>query len=108
MGPACAHLRSTSAWDNCLEGFDLATETVVTSAPVVSGTLFRIHRSKKLVPRVVRYLTRATAAPDSNCMAKGLNVGDEVAIDATIIRRVPDDRISVSIPTYGFPAFRSR
>ncbi|MER9436549.1 hypothetical protein EOA13_32345 [Mesorhizobium sp. M7A.F.Ca.US.011.01.1.1] len=36
-------------------------------------------------------------------MARGLNIGDEVAIDATIIRRVTDDRISVSIPTYGFP-----
>ncbi|WP_352596823.1 hypothetical protein [Mesorhizobium australicum] len=41
-------------------------------------------------------------------MASGLNIGDEVAIDATIIRHVTDDRTSVSIPTYGFPAFRSR
>lgn len=36
-------------------------------------------------------------------MARDLDIGDEVAIDATIIRRVTDDRISVSIPTYGFP-----
>lgn len=37
-------------------------------------------------------------------MAKGdIKVGDEVAIDATVRRRVTDDRISVSIPTYGFP-----
>ncbi|MFD2053788.1 hypothetical protein ACFSQT_12040 [Mesorhizobium calcicola] len=32
-----------------------------------------------------------------------MNIGDEVAIDATVIRRVTDDRISVSIPSYGFP-----
>ncbi|TIO72115.1 hypothetical protein [Mesorhizobium sp.] len=36
-------------------------------------------------------------------MAKGIKVGDEVAIIATVRRRVTDDRISVSIPTYGFP-----
>lgn len=36
-------------------------------------------------------------------MAKGIKVGDVVAIDATVRRRVTDDRISLSIPTYGFP-----
>ncbi|MER8746007.1 hypothetical protein NKH54_23405 [Mesorhizobium sp. M1004] len=36
-------------------------------------------------------------------MVSGLKIGDEVVIDATIIRRVTDHRISVSIPTYGFP-----
>jgi hypothetical protein len=37
-------------------------------------------------------------------MAKGnLNVGDEVAIMATVRRRVTESRISVSIPSYGSP-----
>ncbi|TIO62926.1 hypothetical protein [Mesorhizobium sp.] len=36
-------------------------------------------------------------------MARGLKVGDEVAITATVRRRVTEDRISLSIPTYGFP-----
>ncbi|CDX45668.1 hypothetical protein [Mesorhizobium sp. ORS 3428] len=36
-------------------------------------------------------------------MARGINIGDEVAITATVRRRVTDDRISVSIPAYGFP-----
>ena len=37
-------------------------------------------------------------------MAKGsINIGDEVAITATVRRRVTEDRISVSIPSYGFP-----
>ncbi|SFP98520.1 hypothetical protein SAMN03159463_05317 [Mesorhizobium sp. NFR06] len=37
-------------------------------------------------------------------MAKGsINVGDEVAITATVLRRVTEDRVSVSIPSYGFP-----
>lgn len=36
-------------------------------------------------------------------MAKGFNIGDEVAITATVRRRVTEDRISVSIPSYGFP-----
>jgi hypothetical protein len=35
-------------------------------------------------------------------MAK-LGIGDEVAITATVRRRVTDDRISVSIPSYNFP-----
>lgn len=34
-------------------------------------------------------------------MAKGLKIGDEVAITATVRRRVTEDRVSVSIPTYG-------
>ncbi|RWI60232.1 MAG: hypothetical protein EOQ93_02940 [Mesorhizobium sp.] len=36
-------------------------------------------------------------------MAKGIKIGDEVAIVATVRRRVTEDRISVSIPSYGFP-----
>lgn len=36
-------------------------------------------------------------------MAKGIKVGDQVAITATVRRRVTEDRISLSIPTYGFP-----
>ncbi|TGS79735.1 hypothetical protein EN818_30995, partial [Mesorhizobium sp. M3A.F.Ca.ET.175.01.1.1] len=36
-------------------------------------------------------------------MARGIKVGDEVAITATVRRRVTEDRVSVSIPTYGFP-----
>lgn len=37
-------------------------------------------------------------------MAKGqFNIGDEVAITATVRRRVTEDRVSVSIPTYNQP-----
>lgn len=36
-------------------------------------------------------------------MARGINIGDEVAITATVRRRVTEDRVSVSIPSYGFP-----
>jgi hypothetical protein len=37
-------------------------------------------------------------------MAKGsINTGDEVAIVATVRRRVTEDRVSVSIPSYSFP-----
>lgn len=36
-------------------------------------------------------------------MARGINIGDEVAITATVRRRVTDDRVSVSIPSFGFP-----
>lgn len=36
-------------------------------------------------------------------MARGIKLGDEVAITATVRRRVTEDRISVSIPSYGFP-----
>ncbi|WP_348627824.1 hypothetical protein [Mesorhizobium sp. M1A.F.Ca.IN.022.04.1.1] len=36
-------------------------------------------------------------------MAKGLNIGDEVAITAKVRRRVTEDRVSVSIPSYGQP-----
>lgn len=35
-------------------------------------------------------------------MAKGINIGG-VAITATVRRRVTEDRVSVSIPSYGFP-----
>ncbi|MER9657413.1 hypothetical protein NKJ26_28815 [Mesorhizobium sp. M0152] len=36
-------------------------------------------------------------------MARGIKVGDEVAIMATVLKRVTDDRVSVSIPGYNFP-----
>lgn len=36
-------------------------------------------------------------------MAKSVKVGDEVAIMATVRGRPIEDRISLSIPTYGFP-----
>ncbi|RUW77287.1 hypothetical protein EN786_25360 [Mesorhizobium sp. M4B.F.Ca.ET.143.01.1.1] len=36
-------------------------------------------------------------------MAKGIKIGDEVAVPATVRRRVTEDRVSVSIPSYGFP-----
>ncbi|TPJ30156.1 MULTISPECIES: hypothetical protein [unclassified Mesorhizobium] len=37
-------------------------------------------------------------------MAKGsINIGDEVAITATVRRRVTEDRVSVSIPSYSQP-----
>ncbi|MBZ9659484.1 hypothetical protein LB523_10545 [Mesorhizobium sp. ESP-6-4] len=37
-------------------------------------------------------------------MAKGsFNIGDEVAITATVRRRVAEDRVSVSIPSYNQP-----
>ncbi|TJW02165.1 MAG: hypothetical protein E5W97_21480 [Mesorhizobium sp.] len=36
-------------------------------------------------------------------MAKGIKIGDEVAITATVRRRVTEDRVTVSIPSYGFP-----
>ena len=36
-------------------------------------------------------------------MAKGIKVGDEVAITAVVRKRVNEDRVSISIPHYGFP-----
>ncbi|RUU39354.1 hypothetical protein EOC93_22260 [Mesorhizobium sp. M6A.T.Ce.TU.002.03.1.1] len=36
-------------------------------------------------------------------MARGIGIGDVVAITATVRRRVTEDRVSVSIPSYGFP-----
>jgi len=36
-------------------------------------------------------------------MGKGIKVGDEVAITAKVRRRITEDRVSVSIPSYGFP-----
>ncbi|TIQ37155.1 MAG: hypothetical protein E5X48_07255 [Mesorhizobium sp.] len=36
-------------------------------------------------------------------MVRGVNIGDEVAVTATVRRRVTEDRVSVSIPSYGFP-----
>ena len=32
-----------------------------------------------------------------------IKVGDEVAIMATVLKRVTEDRVSVSIPSYNFP-----
>ena len=36
-------------------------------------------------------------------MAKGIKVGDQVAITATVRRRATEDHVALSIPTYGFP-----
>ncbi|RWO81011.1 MAG: hypothetical protein EOQ95_28610 [Mesorhizobium sp.] len=36
-------------------------------------------------------------------MARGIGIGDLVAITATVRRRVTEDGVSVSIPSYGFP-----
>lgn len=36
-------------------------------------------------------------------MAQGIKIGDEVAITATVRRRVTEDHVSVSIPSYGQP-----
>ncbi|WP_348628662.1 MULTISPECIES: hypothetical protein [unclassified Mesorhizobium] len=46
-----------------------------------------------------------TYLPRQSCrrMAKGLKIGDEVAITAKVGRRVTEDRVSVSIPSYGQP-----
>ena len=32
-----------------------------------------------------------------------IKVGDEVAIMATVLKRVTEDRVSVSVPSYNFP-----
>ncbi|RWM93393.1 MAG: hypothetical protein EOR84_17870 [Mesorhizobium sp.] len=36
-------------------------------------------------------------------MARGIGIGDLVAITATVRGRVTEDRVSVSIPSYNFP-----
>lgn len=36
-------------------------------------------------------------------MGKGIGIGDTVSITATVRRRVLEDRVSVSIPSYNFP-----
>ncbi|WP_027155026.1 hypothetical protein [Mesorhizobium sp. WSM2561] len=36
-------------------------------------------------------------------MVWGMGIGDLVAITVTVRRRVTEDRVSVSIPSYGFP-----
>ncbi|RWO42592.1 MAG: hypothetical protein EOS11_15450 [Mesorhizobium sp.] len=36
-------------------------------------------------------------------MARGIGIGDLVAITAIVRRRVTEDRVSVSIPSYNFP-----
>lgn len=36
-------------------------------------------------------------------MARDIGIGDEVAVTATVRRRVTEDRVSVSIPSYYFP-----
>ncbi|WP_318013038.1 hypothetical protein [Mesorhizobium sp. ESP7-2] len=41
-------------------------------------------------------------------MSKVINIGDEVAITATVRRRVTEDRVSASIPSYGQPHFDCR
>ena len=44
-------------------------------------------------------LTKPFAAPDS-WNGKGIDIGDEVAITANVRRRITEDRVSVSIPSY--------
>jgi preprotein translocase subunit YajC len=41
-------------------------------------------------------------APQNQGMGQGIKVGDEVAIIATVLKRVTEDRVSVTIPTYDF------
>jgi hypothetical protein len=36
-------------------------------------------------------------------MARGIGIGDLVAITTTARRRITEDRVSVSIPSYNFP-----
>ncbi|MER8831514.1 hypothetical protein NKH83_01670 [Mesorhizobium sp. M0909] len=36
-------------------------------------------------------------------MARGIGIGDEVAITATVRRRVTEGIVSVSLPSYNFP-----
>ncbi|PZV33363.1 hypothetical protein [Mesorhizobium kowhaii] len=36
-------------------------------------------------------------------MVRGIGIGDLVAVTATVRRRVDDDTVSVSIPSYDFP-----
>ncbi|MER9216672.1 hypothetical protein NKI54_32590 [Mesorhizobium sp. M0663] len=36
-------------------------------------------------------------------MARGIGIGDQVSITATVRRRITEDRVSVSIPGYDFP-----
>ncbi|UVC14687.1 hypothetical protein [Mesorhizobium onobrychidis] len=36
-------------------------------------------------------------------MGKGIGIGDEVVVTATVRRRVTEDRVSVSIAGYNFP-----
>ncbi|MER9971591.1 hypothetical protein NKJ94_33665 [Mesorhizobium sp. M0060] len=36
-------------------------------------------------------------------MKRGIGIGDVVAITATVRRRVTEDRVTVSIPSYGSP-----
>jgi len=36
-------------------------------------------------------------------MARDIGIGDEVAITATVLRRISEDRISIGIPSYNFP-----
>lgn len=36
-------------------------------------------------------------------MARDIDIGDVVAITATVLKRVSEDRASVSIPGYNFP-----
>ena len=36
-------------------------------------------------------------------MTREIGVGDQVAITATVVKRISDDRVSINIPSYGFP-----
>lgn len=35
--------------------------------------------------------------------ARGIGIGDEVSITATVLQRIDEDRVSVNIATYDFP-----
>ncbi|RWF75077.1 MAG: hypothetical protein EOS26_15365 [Mesorhizobium sp.] len=48
-------------------------------------------------------MTSRRAAHHHHKMARAINIGDEVAITATVRGRVTEDRVSVSIPSYGSP-----
>lgn len=65
--------------------------------------VFGLLAGKRGRPHISDRLTKPARAPESWAMARGINIGDEVAITATVRRRVTEDRVSVSIPSYGFP-----
>ncbi|MER9473532.1 hypothetical protein [Mesorhizobium sp. M0520] len=61
-----------------------------------------VHRLDKAVTYISYHLTEALAAP-THGIARGIGIGDVVAITGTVRRRVDEDRVSVSIPSYNFP-----
>jgi hypothetical protein len=36
-------------------------------------------------------------------VAREISIGDQVSITATVVKRISDDRVSISIPSYRFP-----